>query len=81
MLYTETELSFDVKIAFSAVVESSVCLPCSEDQMKELWMKKLPPMACFFPPVTGFRPDRANHRPNQGGPISDPKKDPSTLSS
>lgn len=36
MLYTETELSFDVKIAFSDVVESSVCLPCSEDQMKEL---------------------------------------------
>lgn len=52
MLYTETELSFDVKIAFSAVVESSVCLPCSEDQMKELWMKKLPPKAW---------PYRANH--------------------
>ena len=68
MLYTETELSFDVKIAFSAVVESSVCLPCSEDQMKELWMKKLPPKAW---------PYRANH---QGGPTSDPKKDSPTPS-
>lgn len=77
MLYTEIELSFDVKIAFSAVVESSVCLPCSEDQMKELWMKKLPPTAWCFPPVTGLRPDKANH---QGGPTSDPKKDPPTLS-
>ncbi|XP_029782968.1 uncharacterized protein LOC115281688 [Suricata suricatta] len=45
----EKELSFDVKIASSGVVESSVCPRSSGDQMKEPWTK-LPPRAL---PETG----------------------------
>lgn len=61
----EKALSFDVKIAYSGVVESSVCPPRSGDQMKEPWMK-MPPRV--LPEWPGLGLDTGQRKP-VGKPI------------